>query len=108
MGRCEEAERRLTVAGESLRTLRALDRDPTTALASAEARFRELTARTVGAEATPLGDSVTGYVELAKDSLVTATVHLNQTHQASASGRPDEAALTSARRRPRSPGRTCW
>ncbi|WP_405555570.1 hypothetical protein OHV08_17125 [Streptomyces canus] len=92
VGRCEEAERRLTAAGESLRTLRALDRDPAAALASAEARFRELTARTAGAEATPLDDSVTGYLELAKDGLVTATVHLNQTHQATASGRPDEAA----------------
>ncbi|KUN74000.1 hypothetical protein AQJ46_06000 [Streptomyces canus] len=92
VGRCEEAERRLTAAGESLRTLRALDRDPAAALASAEARFRELTARTAGAEATPLDDSVTGYLELAKDGLVTATEHLNQTHQATASGRPDEAA----------------
>lgn len=92
VGRCEEAERRLTTAGKSLRTLRALDRDPAAALASAEARFRELTARTAGAEVTPLDDSVTGYLELAKDGLVTATVHLNQTHQATASGRPDEAA----------------
>ncbi|MDI5911422.1 hypothetical protein QDK90_41980, partial [Streptomyces sp. 12257] len=31
VGRCEEAERRLTAAGESLRTLRALDRDPAAA-----------------------------------------------------------------------------
>ncbi|MCX4857197.1 hypothetical protein [Streptomyces canus] len=92
VGRCEEAERRLTAAGEHLGTLRALDHEPAAALASAEARFRELTARTAGAEATPLDDSVTGYVELAKDSLVTATVHLNQTHQATASDRPDEAA----------------
>ncbi|MEU0211359.1 hypothetical protein [Streptomyces canus] len=91
VGRCEEAERRLTAAGESLRTLRALDRDPAAALSSAETRFRELTARTAGAEA-PLDDSVTGYPELAKDGLVTATEHLNQTHQATASGRPDEAA----------------
>ncbi|MFJ8784188.1 hypothetical protein [Streptomyces sp. NPDC102476] len=92
VGRCEEAERRLTAEAEKLRTLRALDRDPAAALASAEARFRELTARTAGAEATPLDDSVTGYDELAKDSLVSATVHLNQTHQATAAGRPDEAA----------------
>jgi hypothetical protein len=92
VGRCEEAERRLTAETEKLRALRALDRDPAAALASAEARFRELTARTAGAETAPLDDSVTGYLELAKDSLVTATVHLNQTHQATASGRPDEAA----------------
>jgi hypothetical protein len=92
VGRCEEAERRLTAAGESLRTLRALDRDPAAALASAETRFRTLTARTAEAETTLMDDSVTGYVELAKDSLVTATVHLNRTHQATASGRPDEAA----------------
>ena len=92
VGRCEEAERRLTSEAESLRTLRALDRDPAEALASAETRFRELNARTAEAETTLVGDSVTGYVELAKDSLVTATVHLNQTHQASASEQPDEAA----------------
>ncbi|MFF7170203.1 hypothetical protein [Streptomyces pseudovenezuelae] len=92
VGRCEEAERRLTGAAESLRALRALDRDPAAALASAETRFRELTARTTGAETAPTDDSVTGYAELAKDSLVTATVHLNQTHQATASDRPEDAA----------------
>ncbi|MET7734647.1 hypothetical protein ABZT02_25205 [Streptomyces sp. NPDC005402] len=92
VGRCEEAERRLTGAAESLGALRGLDRDPATALASAETRFRELTARTAEAGNTLTHDSVTGYVELAKDHLVTATVHLNRTHQATASGRPDEAA----------------
>jgi hypothetical protein len=92
VGRCEEAGRRLTGAAESLRVLRGLDRDPAAALASAETRFRDLTARTAGAETGLLDDSVTGYVESAKDSLVTATVHLNQTHQATASGRTDEAA----------------
>ncbi|MFI0539947.1 hypothetical protein ACH3VS_13820 [Streptomyces sp. WSLK1-3] len=92
VGRCEEAERRLTSAAESLRALRGLDRDPAAALASAETRFRELTARTAESDTALLADSVTGYVELAKDSLVTATVHLNQTHQATASGRPEEAA----------------
>ncbi|MET7690680.1 hypothetical protein ABZT06_22355 [Streptomyces sp. NPDC005483] len=92
VGRCEEAERRLTGAAESLSALRGLDRDPAAALASAETRFRELTARTAEAETALTDDSVTGYVELAKDSLVTATVHLNQTHQATAVGRTDEAA----------------
>ncbi|MEU1475601.1 hypothetical protein [Streptomyces sp. NPDC005760] len=93
VGRCEEAERRLTAASESLRALRALDRDPAGALAAAETRFRELTARTAEAESGPpgSGDAVTGYIEPAKDSLVTATVHLNRTHQATASGRPGEA-----------------
>ncbi|MET8075343.1 hypothetical protein [Streptomyces sp. NPDC005303] len=91
VGRCEEAERRLTGAAKSLGALRGLDRDPA-ALASAETRFRELTARTADAGTALTADSVTGYVELAKDSLVTATVHLNQTHQATATGRPDEAA----------------
>jgi hypothetical protein len=92
VGRCEEAERRLTGAAEGLRALRGLDRDPAAALASAETRFRELTARTAGADTALTDDSVTGYLELAKDSLVTATVHLNQTHQATASARPEEAA----------------
>lgn len=92
VGRCEEAERRLTGAAESLRDLRGLERDPAAALASAETRFRELTARTAGADTALPDDSVTGYVELAKDSLVTATVHLNRTHQAGASDRPEEAA----------------
>ncbi|MFJ6390503.1 hypothetical protein ACIQJT_23185 [Streptomyces sp. NPDC091972] len=92
VGRCEEAGRRLTGAAESLRALRGLERDPGAALAAAETRFRDLTARTAGAETALADDSVTGYVELAKDSLVSATVHLNQTHQTAASGRPDEAA----------------
>ncbi|MFK4098754.1 hypothetical protein ACI2L1_01450 [Streptomyces sp. NPDC019531] len=92
VGRCEEAERRLTADGENLRGLRALEEDPAGALASAETRFRELTARTAEAKTVPPSDSVTGYVELAKDSLVTAAGRLNRTHQASASGRPDEAA----------------
>lgn len=92
VGRCEEAERLLTAGTESLRALRALDRDPAEALATAETRFRELTARTAEADTAHMGDAVTGHVELAKDSLVTATVHLNETHQALASERPDEAA----------------
>ncbi|MEU9172516.1 hypothetical protein AB0D34_32815 [Streptomyces sp. NPDC048420] len=92
VGRCEEAGRRLAVDAENLRGLRALEEDPAGALASAETRFRELTARTAEVETAPMADSVTGYVELAKDSLVTATVHLNQTHQATAAARPDEAA----------------
>ncbi|WP_240436071.1 hypothetical protein [Streptomyces sp. CC0208] len=92
VGRCEEAERRLTGAAEGLRALRGLDRDPAAALASAETRFRELTARTAGADTALTDDSVTGYLELAKDSLVTATVDLNRTHQATASGRPEDAA----------------
>jgi hypothetical protein len=96
VGRCEEAERLLTAATESLGALRGLDRDPAGALAAAETRFRDLTARTAEAETGDLGESVTGYVtgyvEMAKDSLVTATVQLNRTHQSTASGRPDEAA----------------
>lgn len=96
VGRCEEAERRLTSAAESIRTLRALEEDPAAALTAAETRFRELTSRTAEVESahqgTHLSDSVTGYVELAKDSLVTATVHLNRTHQAIASDQADEAA----------------
>lgn len=92
VGRCEEAGRRLTEATESLRTLRALDRDPREALTVAETRFRELTARTAGADTALVGEAVTGCVERAKDSLVTATVHLNETHQALASDQLDEAA----------------
>jgi hypothetical protein len=91
VGRCEEAQRRLTEGTEGLRTLRALDRDPGEALTVAETRFRELTARTAEADTALVGETVTGYVETAKDSLVTATVHLTETHPALASGRPDEA-----------------
>ncbi|MFF7051945.1 hypothetical protein ACFY94_26705 [Streptomyces griseorubiginosus] len=91
VGRCEEAERRLTDGTQSLRTLRALDRDPHAALSLAETRFRELTARTAAADTVPVDGSVTGYVELAKDSLITATVHLGETHQAIAADRLDEA-----------------
>lgn len=92
VGRCEEAGRRLTVDAENLRALRALEEDPAEALAAAETRFRELTARTAETRSVPPDDSVTGYVELAKDSLVTAAGRLNRTHQASAADRPDEAA----------------
>ncbi|MEU6354627.1 hypothetical protein ABZ896_35815 [Streptomyces sp. NPDC047072] len=92
VGRCEEAARRLTEEAERLGELRALERNPGPALAAAESRFRELTARTAEMDPAPPGDSVTGYLELAKDGLVTATVHLNQTHQATAAGRTDEAA----------------
>ncbi|MDH6607565.1 hypothetical protein M2164_003200 [Streptomyces sp. SAI-208] len=92
VGRCEEAERRVTGAAESLRAVRGLEHDPAAALACAETRFRELTARTAEVGTAPADDSVTGYVELAKDSLVAATVHLNQTHLATASERPDQAA----------------
>ena len=91
VGRCEEAERRLAEGTEGLRALRALDRDPRAALTLAEARFRELTTRTAEADTALVDDSVTGYVELAKDRLVTATVHLNETHQAIAADRLDEA-----------------
>jgi hypothetical protein len=82
VGRCQEARRRLE----------GFDRgEVAEALEFTEARFRDLTARTGATEAllTRLAerygptatDSVTGYVEQAKDRLVIATTHLNQVRQ---------------------------
>ncbi|WP_225838945.1 hypothetical protein [Streptomyces sp. NK08204] len=91
-GRCAEAGRRLDAAAPDLDGLRGLERGVGEALEVAEARFRELTARTATAHVTLAGlhdrytplavGSVTGYVEQAKDRLVFATSHLNQARQA--------------------------
>ncbi|MGW0881210.1 hypothetical protein [Streptomyces sp. NPDC002671] len=92
VGRCAEAGRRLDAAAPDLDELRGLERGVGEALGVAEARFRELTARTATAQGTlaALHDrytpaavgSVTGYVEQAKDRLVFATSHLNLARQA--------------------------
>ncbi|MEU3510321.1 hypothetical protein ABZ733_20940 [Streptomyces longwoodensis] len=97
-GRCEEVIRTLE-AGSAEWSVQAAELPR--ALEVAEARFRELTARTPAVEATlsalharyaPTAlDAVTGYPELAKDRLVLATTELNGARQASDLGRPTEA-----------------
>ncbi|MGH1554935.1 hypothetical protein ACRAWF_32565 [Streptomyces sp. L7] len=80
VGRCAEAGRRLDAAAPGFDQLRALEGEMGGALEVAERRFRELTGRTGAVEAT-LADlhtrypasattTVTGYVEQAKDRLV--------------------------------------
>ncbi len=103
IGRCQEAARRLDAEAAALRELwDAADTPGGGALPVAEARFRELAARTATAQATltdlheryaPTASTfATGYVELAKDRLVSATTSLNQSHQEADSGRAEEAA----------------
>ncbi|WP_308434741.1 hypothetical protein [Streptomyces viridiviolaceus] len=91
-GRCEEAGRRLDTEAAGFDRLRGLELDVGAALEVAEARFRELTARTAAARATLAGlerryarsatAPVTGNVEQATDRLVFATARLNLAHQA--------------------------
>lgn len=92
IGRCAEAGRRLDAEAPDLDRLRGLDQGVGGALEVAEARFRELTARTAAAQDAvaalheryppPAVEPVTGYVEQAKDRLVFATTHLNGCRQA--------------------------
>ncbi|MFF3143903.1 hypothetical protein ACFVRU_19775 [Streptomyces sp. NPDC057927] len=91
VARCTEAGRRLDAEAPGFDLLRALERTLPAALESAEARFRELTARTPSAEATltelreryaPSASlSVAGNVEQAKDRLVFATTRLDRARQ---------------------------
>ncbi|MFD8132138.1 hypothetical protein [Streptomyces mirabilis] len=91
VARCTEAGRRLDAEAPGFDLLRALERTLPAALESAEARFRELTARTPAAEATltelreryaPSASlSVAGNVEQAKDRLVFATTRLDRARQ---------------------------
>jgi hypothetical protein len=91
VARCTEAGRRLDAEAPGFDLLRALERTLPAALESAEARFRELTARTPDAEATltelreryaPSASlSVAGNVEQAKDRLVFATTRLDRARQ---------------------------
>ncbi|MGW2491792.1 hypothetical protein ACWCV9_31860 [Streptomyces sp. NPDC001606] len=103
LGRCAEASRRLDAETPALDRLRALDgAGLRPALETAEARFRELAARTTSAEETLRGlhdryppsatGPVTGYPERAKDRLVLATSHLNDARQAADTGDPARAA----------------
>ncbi|MCZ0987124.1 hypothetical protein O1M54_18330 [Streptomyces diastatochromogenes] len=87
------------------------------ALEVAEARFRELAARTATAQATAAelhqryapsaGSPVTGYVEQAKDRLVFATAQLNESRQAADTGDRRRAARSCARPRAVSPRPVC-
>ncbi|MFD7602608.1 hypothetical protein ACFXMT_31535 [Streptomyces mirabilis] len=91
VARCTEAGRRLDAEAPGFDLLRALERTLPAALESAEARFRELTARTPAAEATltelreryaPSASlSVAGNVEQAKDRLVFAATRLDRARQ---------------------------
>ncbi|WP_338896281.1 hypothetical protein WBG99_11765 [Streptomyces sp. TG1A-60] len=101
--RCTTAQRRLDTAAPAFDQLRALERDVTPALECAEARFHELTGRTVSAATTltTLRDTyaptaslpVTGHVEEAKDRLVFATAELNRARQAAYPGDVGTAAV---------------
>lgn len=103
VGRCTEAIRRLDAERDAFDRLRALRSDGLgPALEIAEGRFRDLTGRTAGAEATVTGLTgrygrtatapVAGYVEQAKDRLVSATARLNQARQSSDLGEGEQAA----------------
>ncbi|MHC3473465.1 hypothetical protein ACYF6T_32885 [Streptomyces sp. 7R007] len=101
VGRCREAGRRLDAEAGGMWRLRGLEGGVGEALEVAEGRFRELTGRVGGAEATLAGlvrryapsasAAVTGHVEEATDRLVSATAHLNSARQAADTGRTDEA-----------------
>ncbi|MET7490064.1 hypothetical protein [Streptomyces sp. NPDC005538] len=115
VGRCAEAGRRLDAEAPGFDQLRALERGMAEAQGVAEGRFRELAGRTGAVEAT-LADlttrypasataTVVGYGEQAKDRLVFATTHLNQSRQAADLGetarairdlRAAEGAITQA------------
>jgi hypothetical protein len=92
VGRCREAGRRLDAEALAFDLLRTpLQGGLDEALEPAEARFRDLTARTASAETTlatatdrhgPAATAaVTGHLEQAKDRLVFATVNFNQARQ---------------------------
>ncbi|WP_230396736.1 hypothetical protein [Streptomyces blattellae] len=102
VGRCQEAGRRLDAEAAGFGQLRGMEQGVSEALEIAETRFRELTGRTGAAQAT-LADlaqryahaataAVTGYVEQAKDRLLFATSHLNESRQAADSGESGRAA----------------
>ncbi|EPD55086.1 hypothetical protein HMPREF1211_07987 [Streptomyces sp. HGB0020] len=92
VGRCREAGRRLDAEALAFDLLRTpLQGGLDEALEPAEARFRDLTARTASAETTLAAATdrhghaataaVTGHLEQAKDRLVFATVNFNQARQ---------------------------
>ncbi|MFF8591089.1 hypothetical protein ACF061_06540 [Streptomyces sp. NPDC015220] len=101
-GRCEEAGRLLDEVAGGFDGLRGLDRGTGGALEVAEARFRELAARTAGTEAVlarlarryapSAWEYATGYVEQAKDRLLFATAHLNRSRQSADLARTSDAA----------------
>ncbi|MBY8341405.1 hypothetical protein JYK17_15350 [Streptomyces sp. KC 17012] len=103
VGRCREAGRRLDTEAPAFDLLRTpLHGSLNEALQPAEARFRDLTARTAAAQTT-LADAVeryghaataavTGHLEQAKDRLVFATVNFNQARQRADAGDAEGAA----------------
>ncbi|MEV0093643.1 TPM domain-containing protein [Streptomyces sp. NPDC050738] len=103
VSRCEEANRRLDAESESFDRLRAMEQNAPQALELAEARFRQVTARTGAAEsvlatlrqryAPGASAAVTGHVEQAKDRLLFATTNLNQARQSVDAGDNGKAAV---------------
>ncbi|NEB78417.1 TPM domain-containing protein, partial [Streptomyces sp. SID14478] len=103
VSRCTEAGRRLDKESGDFDRLRALEQTAPEALANAERTFRELAARTSGAQDTlkELGTRyapsallpVAGHIEQAKDRLVFATTHLNQARQSVDAGENGKAAV---------------
>ncbi|MFF9097812.1 hypothetical protein ACF1AX_32385 [Streptomyces sp. NPDC014802] len=100
-GRCAEAGRVLDAQAAAFDELRSLHSGLSEAASVAEARFRALAARPGQAQATLAGlgeryahsalEPVTGYVETAKDRLVTATSRLNEARQAADRGESGRA-----------------
>jgi hypothetical protein len=92
VGRCAEAGRRLDSEADAMDRLRRLEEGVDGALAVAERRFRDLTARTAAAHGTApalhdrygpsAAEPVIGSIEQAKDRLVFATSQLNEARQA--------------------------
>ncbi|MGH4034662.1 TPM domain-containing protein, partial [Actinomycetota bacterium Odt1-20B] len=103
VARCAEAGRRLDEEAAAFDQLRALERTAPAALEQAETLFRQITGRTVDAEATldtlrkeyapSAASPVLGHIEQAKDRLVFATDHLNQARQAVDGGANGVAAV---------------
>ncbi|MER6672594.1 hypothetical protein [Streptomyces sp. NPDC000983] len=101
VGRCEEAGRRLDAEAAGFDQLRGLEADLTRAVAVAEGRFRDLAARTAGADALlveltgrygPASTAgVAGYPEQAMDRLMFTTSRLNEARQAADRGETAEA-----------------
>ncbi|WP_420035393.1 TPM domain-containing protein [Streptomyces sp. cg28] len=103
ISRCTRAGEGLDAQSADFDRLRALEQNAPEALAHAERAFRELAARTTGAQETmtTLGaryaasalQSVAGHVEQAKDRLVFATTQLNQARGSVDAGEAGKGAV---------------
>lgn len=103
INRCTGANARLDAVSEDFDRLRALERNASQALATAETAFRALAGRVSAAEtalasmrgryADSASSSVAGDIEQAKDRLVFTTSSLNQARQAADGGHNASAAV---------------